>query len=200
MAMRFRPVTWGVLTLLAGSLLVGCGGGRESQDETATTTAPTSDLSGRIEADGSSTVGPFTTAAAERFQRDNPDVRLTVGVSGTGGGFERFCRGETDLSTASRPIKDEEIALCEKNGIEYVEFHVANDALTVVVNAQNDWATCLTVDELKRVWEPDSKIENRSSRSPAPAPTPGRSTTSPMRSSARRAPAGRTTPRAKTTT
>ena len=86
-------------------------------------------------------MGPYTTAAAERFRDVEPEVQITVGVSGTGGGFERFCRGETDLSNASRPIDDEEAAACEKAGVEYVEFQVANDALTVVVNSENEWAT-----------------------------------------------------------
>jgi phosphate transport system substrate-binding protein len=167
---QLRRATGALLLLLAAaSLAAGCGGGRDEDGDAAGTTTggPTSDLAGTIEADGSSTVGPFTTAAAERFQRDNPGVRITVGVSGTGGGFERFCRGETDVSNASRPIKDEEKQLCEKNGVEYVEFHVANDALTVVVNTQNDWATCLTVEELKRIWEPGSKIDNWNEIRPA---------------------------------
>jgi phosphate transport system substrate-binding protein len=145
------------------ALLAGCGGGRGGADATGTTTAATgagSDLSGRIEADGSSTVGPYTTAAAERFQKQNPDVQITVGVSGTGGGFERFCRGETDLSDASRPIKDEEAAICKEKGIDYVEFQVANDALTVVVNKDNGWVTCLTTDQLKTIWGPGSKVSN----------------------------------------
>jgi phosphate transport system substrate-binding protein len=133
----------------------GCGGGDDAGSGTEQ-----QQLSGRIQADGSSTVGPFTTLAAERFQAANPGVRVTVGISGTGGGFERFCAGETDLSDASRPIKDEEQAVCEKNGIEHVEFQVANDALTVVVNADNDWVDCLTVDELHEIWAPGSKVEN----------------------------------------
>ncbi len=116
-------------------------------------------LSGRIRADGSSTVGPFLSLAAERFGRDNPDVKVTVGVSGTGGGFERFCRGETDLSTASRPIKDEEEAACRKKGVEYAELAVSNDALSVIVNPANDWVDCLTVEQLRRIWEPDSEID-----------------------------------------
>ena len=128
--------------------------------DTATTAAAGGDLSGRIEADGSSTVGPYTTAAAEAFQDVEPGVQVTVGVSGTGGGFERFCRGETDLSNASRPIKDEEIAACEQEGVEYVEFQVANDALTVVVNPENDWAECLTVAQLKQIWNTGSKVNN----------------------------------------
>ena len=85
---------------------------------------------------------------------------MTVGISGTGGGFERFCRGETDLSNASRAIDEEEVAICEENGVEYVELQVANDALTVVVNSTNDWATCLTVDELKKIWEPGSTVSS----------------------------------------
>jgi phosphate transport system substrate-binding protein len=153
------------IALVVGLLafVAGCGGGRGGDDEAgATTTAANggSDLSGRIEADGSSTVGPYTTAAAEKFQSENADVQVTVGVSGTGGGFERFCRGETDLSNASRPIKDEEAKVCEDAGIEPVEFQVANDALTVVVNRENDWASCLTVEQLQKIWGPDSKVSN----------------------------------------
>ncbi|MBA2383041.1 MAG: PstS family phosphate ABC transporter substrate-binding protein [Actinobacteria bacterium] len=143
--------------------VAGAGCGRDDDgDEGATTTEASGgeQLSGRIQADGSSTVGPFTTAAAERFRDEQPDVQITVGVSGTGGGFERFCRGETDLSNASRPIKDEEAEICEQKGIEFAEFQVANDALTVVVNTDNDWATCLTVDQLKKIWEPGSKVKS----------------------------------------
>jgi phosphate transport system substrate-binding protein len=152
-----------LFALVAALAVAAAGCGRDDDDEEAgggATTAEASDLSGRIEADGSSTVGPFTTAGAEGFQRDNPGVQVTVGVSGTGGGFERFCRGETDLSNASRPIDEEEVAVCEEAGIEYVEFQVANDALTVVVNSENDWADCLTVDQLKTIWEPGSKVNN----------------------------------------
>jgi phosphate transport system substrate-binding protein len=153
------------LALLLGlaAVLAGCGGGRgddEAGGEATTAASSGGDLSGRIQADGSSTVGPYTTAAAEKFQGEQPDVQITVGVSGTGGGFERFCRGETDISNASRPIKDEEAQICEDTGIEPVEFQVANDALTVVVNTDNDWATCLTTEQLKTIWGPDSKVDN----------------------------------------
>ena len=137
----------------------GCGGDDDSAGGTGGTGGG-GELSGRIQADGSSTVGPFTTRAAERFQQENSGVQVTVGVSGTGGGFERFCAGETDLSNASRPIKDEEIASCEENGVEYVEFQVANDALTIVVNKENDWADCLTVEQLNAIWKPGSEIDN----------------------------------------
>ena len=117
------------------------------------------DAGGVISADGSSTVGPFVTKAAEDFKAEQ-DVDVTVGISGTGGGFERFCAGETDLSNASRSIDEDEQALCEEAGVEYVEFRVVTDALTNVVNTENDWATCLTVDQLKAIWEPGSKVAN----------------------------------------
>jgi phosphate transport system substrate-binding protein len=128
-------------------LAAGCGGGDDGGGGAA------------ITADGSSTVGPFVTKAAEDFKAAE-DVDVTVGISGTGGGFERFCAGETDLSNASRAIDPDEIAVCEENGVEYLEFRVATDALTNVVNTQNDWVTCLTVDQLKKIWEPGSKVTN----------------------------------------
>jgi phosphate transport system substrate-binding protein len=113
-----------------------------------------------ISADGSSTVGPFTTKAAEDFRDQSEDVQITVGISGTGGGFERFCAGETDLSNASRSIDEAEQALCADAGVEYVELQVATDALTNVVNTQNDWATCLTVAQLNAIWKPGSTVSN----------------------------------------
>jgi len=140
-------------------LLAGCGGDRAGNSDD-TSTAEDSDLSGRILVDGSSTVGPYTTAAAERFHSVHPDVQITVGVSGTGGGFERFCAGETDLSNASRAIKDEEAAACEAEGVEFVEFQIANDALTVVGNPENDWVDCLTVAQLKKIWDTGSKVKS----------------------------------------
>ncbi len=119
-------------------------------------------LKGSITADGSSTVGPYTTAAAELFrQAGATGVKVTVGISGTGGGFTRFCKGETDLSDASRPMRLSEAKLCKDANIgAWRAFTVANDALTVVVNQQNTWATCLTVPELKKIWEPGSKVDN----------------------------------------
>jgi phosphate transport system substrate-binding protein len=115
---------------------------------------------GTITIDGSSTVGPFATRASEDFRGENPDVRITVGVSGTGGGFERFCAGETDVSDASRTIDEDEVALCEESGVEYIELRVATDALTNIVNIQNDWATCLTVEQLSAIWKPGSTVSN----------------------------------------
>jgi phosphate transport system substrate-binding protein len=124
------------------------------------------ELSGTIRVDGSSTVAPLTEAAAELFQAENPDVRVTVGTSGTGGGFEKFCAGETDISDASRAIEEDEVAICKKNNVAYEELQVANDGLTVVVNPGNDWASCLTVEELKKVWEPKSQVNNWSQVNP----------------------------------
>ena len=159
--MRFARTPHVCLAVVVAMLAAGCGGGREEGGgDVGAAPSAASDLSGRVEADGSSTVGPLTTAAAERFQRANPDVRVTVGVSGTGGGFERFCRGETDVSNASRPIKDEEKAVCDERGVSFTELHVANDALTVVVNPQNTWAECLTVEQLKRIWQPGSEVSS----------------------------------------
>jgi len=119
-------------------------------------------LKGSITADGSSTVGPYTTAAAELFRKAGATgVRVTVGISGTGGGFQRFCKGETDLSDASRPMRNSEALACKTNSIgSWRAFTVANDALTVVVNQQNTWASCLSVAELKKIWEPGSKVNN----------------------------------------
>jgi phosphate transport system substrate-binding protein len=123
-------------------------------------TAGGSKLRGTITADGSSTLGPYTTAAAEGFQRKHPSVKITVGISGTGGGFERFCRGETDLSDASRTIKPSEHTSCTDKGIKYVAFTVANDGIAIVVNKSNTWAKCLSVEQLKKMWGPGSKVNN----------------------------------------
>jgi len=108
--------------------------------------------------DGSSTVYPITLSMAEEFNIENPDYSVSVAFSGTGGGFEKFCAGETQISNASRPIKEEEAQLCADAGIEVVEVPVAYDALTVVVNPENDWAQCMTVDELNMVWQPESAV------------------------------------------
>jgi phosphate transport system substrate-binding protein len=135
------------------------GGDATTGDQTAAATGD-SELSGSIAIDGSSTVFPISEAMAEEFQAVNNDVRVTVGVSGTGGGFEKFCAGETDISNASRPIKEEEIQACEEAGVQFVELPVAYDALSVVINPENDWAECLTVEELNAIWQPDSEISN----------------------------------------
>jgi phosphate transport system substrate-binding protein len=111
-----------------------------------------------IKIDGSSTVYPITEKVAEGFQKSN-SAKVTVGISGTGGGFKKFCAGETDISNASRPIKKSEIEKCAEKGIKYIELPVAIDALTVVINKQNSWAETLTVEELKKIWEPDSQVK-----------------------------------------
>ena len=143
--------------LLTASMITACGSSTTTTTESPagdTSAASGGNLSGSVLVDGSSTVFPISEAMAEEFMKANSGVRVTVGVSGTGGGFKKFCAGETDISNASRPIKQEEIELCEQNGIEYVELPIAYDGLSVVVNPQNDFATCLTVDELKKMWEP----------------------------------------------
>ncbi|HEY7561639.1 MAG TPA: PstS family phosphate ABC transporter substrate-binding protein [Gaiellaceae bacterium] len=169
--MRPRPVPKLVLIVLTLAVLAlgaaGCGRGDDDDEGAAagTTAADTGgeQLSGDVEADGSSTVGPLTTAAAESYREQQPGVNVTVGISGTGGGFERFCAGETDISDASRPIHDDDEApVCADAGIEYQNYQVAVDALTVVVNSENDWVTCLTTEQLKKIWEPkaEGKITN----------------------------------------
>jgi phosphate transport system substrate-binding protein len=143
-------------TSIAGALavfalaLAGCGGDDNGGG---------SDLSGNIAIDGSSTVFPFSQAAAEQFNEDSPNVKVTVGESGTGGGFEKFCAGETQISNASRPIKPEEIEICEKNGVKYREVTVALDGLSVVTNPALK-VECLKTDELKQLWEKGSKVKS----------------------------------------
>ncbi|OHB56686.1 MAG: hypothetical protein A2173_01785 [Planctomycetes bacterium RBG_13_44_8b] len=110
-----------------------------------------------IEIDGSSTVYPITEAVAEEFQKLYRDVKVVVGISGTGGGFKRFATGETDISDASRPIKSKEADLCKRNGIEYIELAIAYDGLAVMVNPENKWVDFLTTTELKKIWEPNSQ-------------------------------------------
>jgi len=125
-----------------------------------TPTAPApSGLSGTIEIDGSSTVYPITEAVAEEFHKLNPQMRINVGISGTGGGFKRFVVGETQISDASRPIKDSEKEQAAKNGVEWIEMPVAYDGLSVMVNPQNTWVTSMTTAELKKIWEPGSTVK-----------------------------------------
>jgi phosphate transport system substrate-binding protein len=143
---------------VAGTLafgVVACGDDEESPQAAA---GSGGELSGEIAIDGSSTVAPFAEAAAELFQEENGGVRITVGTSGTGGGFEKFCAGETDISDASRPIKDdEEVPLCEKGGVEYTEVQVANDGIAIATNKELA-VDCLTTDQLKQIWNKGSKV------------------------------------------
>lgn len=117
-------------------------------------------LSGEIIIDGSSTVYPVTVAAAEDFRKEHPRVQIPVGISGTGGGFKKFTAGETVISDASRPIKDSERELAAQNGITFIELTVAYDGLSILINPDNDWATCLTTGQLHEIWKPDSEISN----------------------------------------
>jgi phosphate transport system substrate-binding protein len=155
MVKRGKLLTAGVLVLAfvaAACADEGTTGGKTGGDGA---------LTGAINADGSSTVFPITQAVAEEFQVENGGVEISVGTSGTGGGFEKFCAGETDISDASRPIKaDEEVPVCEQNSVEYVELQVAIDGLSVLVNPENDFVECLTIEELAAVWGPDSTINN----------------------------------------
>ncbi len=118
------------------------------------------EMNGTVEVDGSSTVYPISEAVAEEFNKLYPKVRVNVGVSGTGGGFKRFYRGETDVSDASRTIRENEIAKAEENGIKYVELRLGTDGLSVIVSPKNDFVDCLTIEELRKIWEPGSKIDN----------------------------------------
>ena len=152
MAQRKRKLLLSTPVLAAALVLSACGGANNAGGENG--------ASGSVRVDGSSTVYPLTAIAAEDFQIANSGVRVTVGNSGTGGGFEKFCRGETDANNASRPIKESEVESCADNGIDYGQLIVAIDALTVVVNIDNDFASCLTTDQLAAIWGPDSTISN----------------------------------------
>lgn len=126
-------------------LLSACGG------------QPQTSNGGSVAIDGSSTVAPLSEAAADLYRDVNADVNVTVATSGTGGGFEKFCAGETDISDASRPIKEEEAAICADNGISFTEIVIANDGLSVVVSKDNTWAKCLTTEQLATIWSPESE-------------------------------------------
>ncbi|MGB2919691.1 MAG: phosphate ABC transporter substrate-binding protein PstS family protein [Mycobacterium sp.] len=143
-----------VLAATASVFVAGCGG---SGDSAGGGEGGEGSLSGNIRVDGSSTVAPLSETIAELFQQEHPGVQVTVGTSGTGGGFEKFCNGETDLSDASRPIKEDEAARCEAAGISFDSVTVANDALSVVVNPENP-VTCMTVDQVRQIWDRGSTV------------------------------------------
>lgn len=147
--------------LLAAFVFVACGGNESASQSAANKDTDASEqLSGEILIDGSSTVYPVTVAAAEDFRKENPKVQIPVGISGTGGGFKKFTKGETVISDASRPIKDSERKLAQENGVEFIELTVAYDGLSVLVNPDNDWATCLSAEQLNDIWKPESTIDN----------------------------------------
>jgi phosphate transport system substrate-binding protein len=145
-----------LLPVLAAALTFAACGEDENESTASAAGGSSEELSGDIRIDGSSTVFPFAEAAGELFNQEQPGVQITVGQSGTGGGFEKFCAGETDISNASRPIKeDEEVPVCEKAGVAFEEVQVANDGIAVVTNKAVS-VDCMTVDELSKVWGPKS--------------------------------------------
>ncbi len=155
-----RTGKWLVVALVGALSLTtaACGGGEEEKKSGGG--GGGEKLSGEIAIDGSSTVAPFAQAAAETFKQENPEVNVTVGTSGTGGGFEKFCAGETDISNASRPIKpDEEVPICEKEGVKYKEIQVANDGIAVATNKEL-MIDCMTTDQLKELWNKGSKVQS----------------------------------------
>lgn len=148
---RVPLFAFGAALVAAALFSLGCG---DSDKEAEPLAAAAPRLSGSISIDGSSTVFPITEAVAEEFGKAQRNVKVTVGISGTGGGFQKFCAGETAISDASRPISASEVTACGAKGIEYIELPVAYDGLAVVVNPQNTWASCMTVTEMKKLWEP----------------------------------------------
>ncbi len=149
--------------LLAVTIMTGCGGNQQpggaEQPAPGEQPAQESTLSGTVLIDGSSTVFPITEAVAEEFQAANPNVRVTVGVSGTGGGFKKFIPGEIDINNASRKIKDNEVEEVKAKGFEALEVPIAFDGISIVVNPANDWVDYLTVEELSKIWAPDSTLK-----------------------------------------
>jgi phosphate transport system substrate-binding protein len=157
-----KPLSLAGLLALSLIILAGCGGGsggggQNEEEKGGDAQAASDGSSGQVAIEGSSTVLPITQAAAEGFNRQNPDVQITVGGSGTGDGFEAFCNGDTQISNASRPIEDDEVQACQENGIEFVEIPVALDGLSVVVNPRNDFANDITLDELATTWGPEAE-------------------------------------------
>jgi len=141
--------------LLTGTMYIVSCSSADQQDQNEG--GEGTELSGKVHVDGSSTVYPITEAVAEDYRLEQPDVKVLVGLSGTGGGFKKFSRGETDLNDASRPIKDSEAEACRSNGIDFIELMVAYDGLSVVANPENDWLSEITLTELKMIWEPEAQ-------------------------------------------
>lgn len=139
-----------VLLVAILAMAVSCGQKQESSSQIER-------LTGEVRIDGSSTVYPITEAIAEEFRVNQPNVKVTIGVSGTGGGFKKFCRGESDINDASRLIKEGEVTACQEGNVKYVGLKVAYDGLAVVVNKENTWVDHFTVEELKKIWEPDAQ-------------------------------------------
>ncbi len=155
---KMKKVCLSVIALIA-IFFVSCGGSEQSGTSEG---GEKTELSGTIKIDGSSTVYPVTEAVAEEFRTVASEVKVTIGISGTGGGFKKFAVGETDISDASRPIKNKEAEICTQNSINYVELTIAYDGLAVLINPENDWTKDITTEELKKLWEPaaEGKIMN----------------------------------------
>lgn len=151
MSTKYSKIAAFTATFAAAALLLSACGGQPTGGGDGDS------LSGPVTSDGSSTVAPLAEAAADQFRSVEAGINVTVATSGTGGGFKTFCAGETDISNASRPIKDEEAAECAANGIEFTEIVIANDGLAVVINSANDWAEDLTVEQLNTIWAPESE-------------------------------------------
>ncbi len=147
---RYSATLLSLVSILMVAVIAACGGAEGGSSEDAS----------EIVIDGSSTVFPISQAVAEEFRREHSHVQIPVGISGTGGGFKRFVEGETDISNASRPIKESEAALAEQNGVSFTQFVIAYDGLSVVLNKSNDFVECLTTAELKMIWEPGSQVSN----------------------------------------
>ena len=153
----------GILLLVASTImLMSCGGGASTNSSESA-----AKLSGEVVVDGSSTVAPVTQAVAEEFAKENSEVNVSVGISGTGGGFKKFVKCEIDISDASRPIKPEEAEEAKKNGIEYLELKVGLDGLTVVTNKENTWAKDVSVEDLKKIWTDGSTVKTWKDVNPA---------------------------------
>jgi phosphate transport system substrate-binding protein len=152
--------------MIGSALLLGACGSTGAESGSGSDGEKTEQLSGNVKIDGSSTVAPIAEAVNEEYAATQADVKVSIGVSGTGGGFEKFIAGETDLSNASRPIKDEEKQKLEEAGIEYTEFKIANDGLTVVLNKENDWAEDMTVEDLKKLFIEDGTTKKWSDINP----------------------------------
>lgn len=151
--LNYKQILKQIAVLSSAIVLTSTLGACSKSDDTSTNSEGAADSNAIVKIDGSSTVFPVTEAVAEEFQIETK-TKVTVGISGTGGGFKKFCRGETDISGASRPIKQKEIDKCKEAGIEFIELPVAFDALTVVINPKNDFAKEMTVAEMKKIWEP----------------------------------------------
>ncbi|MFQ6611319.1 MAG: PstS family phosphate ABC transporter substrate-binding protein, partial [Fidelibacterota bacterium] len=152
---KMKTKTFSIITLSAGLFLTACTNSQQNKEG-----AESKELSGTIKVDGSSTVYPLTEAVAEEYRTMQPKVRVSIGSSGSGAGFKKFARGETDISDASRAIKDKEVNACKENNINYLEIRVALDGIAIVVNKENTWLETITTEELKQLWQPNSTINN----------------------------------------